>query len=154
MVTTLLFDLSRVLLLPRDKNYSGDLNPLNQHMLGKDPKYDFYLYFELNSELLDFLQSIQNKYELYMYTSGSIQNHPAMKGKLNIFRKVISAEELGISKNDKDSYIEVSKLIKKNPSEILFVDDFSKNINAAEKAGLETFHFVDNKSLIEKIDSL
>lgn len=155
MITTLLFDFSRVLLFAKDKTYKEDLNPLNKKLIEENPDYDFLKYFELNNELLNFLESAKNRFELYIFTSGSIQNNVAIKTELDrVFSNVFSAEEKGISKKEPGGYIEISRMINKEPSEILFVDDSQTNINAANEAGLNTFLYKDNASIITKINSI
>ena len=155
MITTLLFDFSRVLLFAKDKNYKEDLNPLNKKLLEENPNYDFLNYFELNQELLNFLETIKDKFELCIFTSGSIQNAKEIRPKLDkVFKNIFSAEELDLSKKESAGYTEIAKKINKTPSEILFIDDSQANIQAASEAGLNTFQYQDNESLIEKIKSI
>lgn len=155
MVTTLLFDFSRVLLFAKDKNYMEDLNPLNKKLLEENPNYDFLSYFELNQELLNFLEKIGDKFGIYMFTSGSVQNNPAVKPSLEkVFKMIISAEEIGVSKKDPSGYLEALKKINKQPSEVLFIDDSETNIKAASEAGLNTFLFKGNTELLNKLKSL
>ena len=100
MVNTLLFDFSRVILFPKDKAYIGDLNPLHAE-LRKNPGYRFLDYFELNIDLMRFLREIKSKYELYIFTSGSIQDAPEIQPEIReVFAKVYSAERIGYSKRE------------------------------------------------------
>ncbi len=154
MVTTLLFDFSRVLLFAKDKDYKDDLNPLNKKLLEQDPNYDFLSYFEINQDLLDYLETVKDKYELYMFTSGSIQNNKAVKPALEkIFKSIISAEEIEVSKKDPSGYLEALKVINKQPSEVLFIDDSEVNIKAAKEAGLNVWQYNDYLELKNKISN-
>jgi FMN phosphatase YigB (HAD superfamily) len=155
MINTLLFDFSRVLLFAKDKSYKDDLNPLNTKLLAENSNYDFMSYFELNMELLDFIETITDKFELHIFTSGLIQNNMAVKPILQrIFKSVVSAEEVGVSKKNVDGYKDVLKIINKQPNEVLFIDDSKTNIETAQVAGLEVFQFENNSELIKHINSL
>lgn len=98
MVNTLLFDFSRVILDVKDKSHTGFLNDLHRKM-SSQPDYNFFDYFKLNNELLKFLGVIKDKYPLYIFTTGSVQNVPEVRKIIDpIFRKIYSAEEMGLNK--------------------------------------------------------
>lgn len=148
MITTLLFDFSRVLLFPKDKSYRGDLNPLHDE-LSKQPDYNFLDYFELNAQLISFLKGIKDSCRLYIFTSGTIQDAPEIQPTLrDIFVKIYSAEGIGYSKKDPSSYRFIANELGIDPSEILFIDDTATNIEAA---GLETLLFVSTQETIDSI---
>ena len=154
MVNTLLFDFSRVILFPKDKAYIGDLNPLHAE-LRKNPGYRFLDYFELNTDLMRFLREIKSKYELYIFTSGSIQDAPEIQPEIReVFAKVYSAERIGYSKRDPASYKFIADDLHKRPDEILFVDDTAANIQVAKTAGLETLLFTSTQDAIAKIKQI
>lgn len=160
IIKTLLFDFSRVLLHPtdkqslpsgEDKNYSGSLNNLHRELKDNESYYLFN-YFELNDELLEFLKSLKGKFEMCIFTTDIIQNDPLIREKIDpIFKKIYSANELGISKKDPESYKFIAKDLNKKPEEIFFTDDTESNLDAAERAGLETHLYLGNKELIDLI---
>lgn len=155
MITTLLFDFSNTLLFAKDKNYSGGLNKLHKELFTANPNYNFWDFFELNDRLLSYLETKIAKYNLYIFTSGSIQNVPVVKERLSkIFKGLYSAEELNTSKKDIEAFIIISKLIKTAPREILFIDDDQQNLDAADSAGLNTMLFTSNDGVINKINEL
>lgn len=155
MINTLIFDFSRVLLFAKDKGYKEDLNPLHKKLVAENPNYAFLDYFELNKELLTYLETIKDKFELYIFTSGSIQNAKEIKGRIEqVFRGVFSAEEMGVSKKDPQAYVALTQKLSKNPNEAIFIDDSQTNIQAASRAGLNTFQYLDNQSLVKKINTL
>jgi HAD superfamily hydrolase (TIGR01509 family) len=154
MITVLLFDFSQVLLFAKDKTYQGDLNPLHSQ-LSQKPSYSFLDNFVLNTEILDFLKKLKNKYKLAIFTSGSIQNAPEIKLILDeIFENIFSAGKLGILKKDPQAYVQIVNLLKVEPEEILFIDDMKSNCDAAQKAGLKTHHYIDNQELVKFIEKL
>lgn len=145
-------DFSKVLLFPKDKNYHGSLNGLYKEIREKED-FSFFDYFEINQELLDFLKTLIEKYELSIFTSNIIQNDKALKPILEpIFKNIISAnEDIGISKKEKESYMALAKKVSANLEEILYIDDSKKNIKAASEAGLKTIQYKNNEELIKKL---
>lgn len=134
MIKTLLFDLSRTLLFPANKDYTGELNKLHSELSSK-PNYSFFENFQLDEGIMSYLKSIKDKYELYMFTSGSIQDAPEIKRRLDeVFKKIYSSEEIGLSKKDPKAYEYVAKDIGMAPDEILFIDDLETNVKAAKTA--------------------
>jgi HAD superfamily hydrolase (TIGR01509 family) len=155
MITTLLFDFSRVLIHPKDKEYLGGMNELHHDLNAKNMPYEFSDYFVLNQELLDFLKTIKDRFSIVMFTKETLQNRPEVKIKTDVvFEKTFSAKELGIEKTDPHSYLFVCKELNAQPREVLFIDDTVKNIEAAEKAGLDTMHYVSNDLVINKLKGL
>jgi HAD superfamily hydrolase (TIGR01509 family) len=155
MIKTILLDFSRVLLFPKDKEYKGGLNALHRALLEKNPNYPFKDYFELNEELFAFLERVKNRFSLYIFTTGSIQNAKEIKGRLDaFFDGIFSAEEMGVSKGDPQTYIMVARKLGKNPHQVFLIDDKQTNIQTASQAGLAVFQYTDNISLIHKINQL
>ena len=155
MITTLLFDFSRVFIHPKDQNYKGGMNELHHALNTKNEPYEFSDYFVLNEELLEFLRTIKNRISIYMFTKETLQERKEVAEKIDfIFNRIFSAKKLGLEKNDPHAYLFICKEIDKNPREIAFIDDTVTNIEAAEKAGLETIHYVSNEQTIEKIKKL
>lgn len=154
MVTTLIFDFSRVLLNVKDKKCTGFLNTLHKEM-SSNPNYEFFDYFELNEELLKFLEKIKDKYPLYIFTTGSVQNVPEVRKRIDpVFRKIYSSEELDLNKKDPQSYLFVAKDLGKSPDEILFTDDQLENVKAADTAGLTTVQFESNEQFVSELSKI
>ena len=147
----LLFDFSRVLLFPIDDNYGGSLNGLYKEKINQ-PDFQFFNYFKVNKELIEFLTSHKDTFQLYMFTSESIQNAPELEPYLKpLFIKVFSALDLNYGKKDAQAYSEIARILEINPTEITFIDDTLENIEAAKIAGLKTIHFQSNKQLIQAL---
>lgn len=154
MIKALLFDFSRTLLFPKDKTYKGNLNALHRQ-LSQTPGYDFLANFELNEEMLTFLNNIKDKYRMYMYTSESIQDTPEIKDKVDsYFDKIYSAEQIMLQKTDPESYKKLAEMIGLPVQDILFIDDLPANIAAAKLAGMEVHQYIDNKGVFDKLNSL
>ena len=153
MITTLVFDFARVLLFPEDAKYPDKLNPLYKQ-LAQGSKFSFFENFKLNQELLDFLQKQVEKYELYIFTSGTMQDAPELADALSIFKKIYSAEVMGLNKATPEAYRFLADSLQKKPDEILFVDDMLENIQAAKEVGLHTLHFQSNEQFFKDIENI
>jgi HAD superfamily hydrolase (TIGR01509 family) len=154
MITTLLFDFSRVILHTKDRNYPGSLNELHSK-LSSTKDYSFFDHYELNTELLEFLKSYKNKYTLAIYTTGSIQNVPNVRSKIDqVFSKIYTVHEIGLSKENHEAYDHIAKDLQKNHDEILFIDDQSVNVEAAQSAGLTGHIYENNQKLFEYLKKL
>ena len=92
---------------------------------------------------------------MYVFTSGTIQNHPAIRELIrSSFKRVLSAEELEVSKTDSASYVEVARRVHHRTDEVLYVDDKQSNLDSAAAAGMIGVLFSDNPATIQKIDAL
>ncbi len=147
----LLFDFSRVLLFPTDSAYSGSLNGLYKDKK-QEKSFDFFNYFSLNKDLLDYLKSNQDTFELFMFTSESIQDAPELSPYIKpLFKKIFSALDIGHAKKDPQSFREIVKNLNVEASDITFIDDSLENIQAVEQAGLKTIHYVNNEDLFKQL---
>ena len=143
MINAYVFDLSRTLLFPKDKSYKGELNKLYKELINTH-NFNFSDYFYLDEEILSYLEYLKRKCDLYIFTSGTIQNAPEIKPRLHeIFKKIYSAEEMGLSKKDMNAYMKLSEKMKVKAYEIMYVDDSEVNIKAARSAGLNAILFTD-----------
>ena len=151
MITTLLFDFARVFLFAKDKNYKGELNALHKS-LAVTPGYKFFDHFEFNEELLNITEKLKLKTDLYMFTSGVIQEVPEIQSKINnLFQEIFSAQKLGLFKNDPNAYLDIVGRIGKPQEEIIFIDDSSRNILAAQEANLQTILYTGNLQLVNEL---
>lgn len=149
MIKALLFDFAKVLLFNKDRNYHGGLNDLNNLLSKKNPDYSFLAAFELNTELLNFLEKIKTKIPVYMFTSETIQERPEVAGEIvKVFSKIYSAKKIGIAKTNPEAYKFIAKDLNLLPEEILFVDDNNTNVQAAILAGMKVVQYKDNSQIL------
>src|SRR5579862_1388840 len=137
MTKAIIFDFSRVLLFPRDKTYKGSLNELHKNYINK-PDYKVFDLFELNIELLTFLDKIMHKAKLYILTTDIIQDSPEFEKYLKPkFQKIFSASKMTLSKKESKIYHEIANSLGLNPENVLIIDDSIDNLKAAREAGME-----------------
>ncbi len=154
MIKSLIFGFSRVILFPKDKTYTGSLNGLNKELIEKyGENYDFFDYFELNTDLLDYIDSVKSDADCYIFTTDSIQDRSEVHGKLkNLFKDIFRANEMGVEKNKRGAYQIISEKIKVKPNDIFYLDDNLENVNAALDAGIEARQFIANGDVIRTIN--
>lgn len=151
MITHLIFDFFNVLIFPKEnvvKSMVG--STLSKLMREKDGVDE---HFVLNSQLLEFLEQLPDKYKLAAFTnSRSLVQLPKVQQRLKpIFDHIFLAGNLELSKSDHNSYLELAKMLDAQSSQILFVDDQLHNIEAAQQAGLNTIHFQDTSQFLRDL---
>jgi len=152
MYKALITDMSKVLLFAKNPDYTGGLNELHEELTQKGD-YDFWSYFEINQELLDFYGKINKKLPVHIFTSKYVQEYPPLKEKLEgNFSGILSAKRMGIHKSEDSTYEELAKQIGFQPEEILYVDDKQINVDAARGAGLDTIKFESNEQVMSEIE--
>lgn len=153
MIKALISDFSGVVLKPVDDSYAGGLNALNNKLSTKGD-YDFWRYFQVNENLLTFYKSINTKVDVYVFTTGHIQEHPALQSMLKgAFKEVFSSERLGLNSKDSDAYAAIVDKIGLKPEEILYIDDKPENIDQANSLGINTILYISNEQAIQGIDN-
>ncbi|GAA2424843.1 HAD family phosphatase [Actinomadura vinacea] len=69
------------------------------------------------------------------------------------FRHRLFSADLGMAKPDPRIYQELCERLGAAPSDVLFIDDRTDNVEAARRFGIETIHFTDAASLQERLGS-
>src|SRR5208283_2794800 len=131
-IIALLCDFSRTLVFPKDSGYQGDLNPLNLRLKSEVKDYHAPDYFELNHQLLEYLRASKNRFKLYIFTTGLLQEEPGIAEYTGFFDGIFCAEELGLSKADPQSYKSIARMMGFAPGQVLFLDDKRENVEAAK----------------------
>ena len=104
MIRAIISDVSYVLLFPKNKGYKGILNRFYEQ-IKEEENFSFFNHFELNTELLNFYESIKNKVDLVIYTSDFIQDDPEIRRYFeNVFSKIYSAKKMNTSKSKTEGY--------------------------------------------------
>jgi len=155
MINTILSDFSFVILFPRSKTYTGTLNGLHTKLTKQHDTYNFFDYYELNQKLLDFYKKLGSKYSINIFTTGFVQNNPAVMEIIKpIFDNICSCADYGIDKRNPEAFKFIAEKLGKKADEILFIDDMEKNIEAAKKAGLATIHYKNFAQVQKEIKKL
>lgn len=152
MIKALLFDFARVLLFQKDRSYLGTLTSFYYHMAGS-PDSTFSTYYQFNEELLEFLVTIKKTYPLYLFTTGVTYKDPEAQRVLkDLFVKMYSVGELGMSKDDPKAFEWIATDIGVKPGEILYVDDKPWYVKTAKRAGFEAIQYISNEQLFGNLE--
>ena len=110
-------------------------------------------------ERIDWLKQIKTKYKIFLFSNTNKIHYDAfMKGYTEDFGKndfneqfvkAYYSQELGLRKPFLESFNYILKEQGLDPAETLFIDDTLKNIEAAKKAGLQTFHLVSPMTVLD-----
>lgn len=110
------------------------------------------LLLDFPQERLEWLQKIRQKYNIYLFSNTNIIHYDAFIEKLKnenhctnfnqLFIKAYYSHELGLRKPYLASYLKILEEQNLEASETVFIDDTAKNIEGAQKAGLQTIHLV------------
>lgn len=147
-----LFDFSRVILHTKDSSYAGKLNDLYRAERSK-PTFQFFDFFTMDGELLEWLFKQKERVTLGLYTSEVIQNDPSIQPKLTeVFgENIYSGTDLGLSKAKSQDYLTIAAKLGMVPGNIVFVDDNLGNIRAAQDAGLQAIQFYSREQIITEL---
>jgi FMN phosphatase YigB (HAD superfamily) len=131
---------------------------ITDHQL-MDLRSDFWRYDFVDEQLVSVLMALRPKYSTYILSNAwegtrSIlcQNYYIVEG-VTVDR-IFFSYELGLAKPDPNVFITVSGLINFEFDKILFIDDFEKNISAANDLGMNTIHCKDPAFIISRLKGL
>jgi putative hydrolase of the HAD superfamily len=98
----------------------------------------------LDSHLIDFIRGLRGEFTTVLL-SNAWDNLRHLLSELweidGLFDHIFISAELELAKPDPAIYKHVIEKLGEDPSELLFIDDFSENIEAAREAGINAIHF-------------
>lgn len=108
-------------------------------------------------ESLNFLDEVRERYKIFLLSNTNnihlvsfyeiYQQKERKKSFEQYFNKAFYSFEIGLRKPDLDCYEWVLKDLQADPQKTLFIDDSIKNIEGAEKAGLQTILLTQEKRI-------
>lgn len=148
----LITDVSKVLLFPKDKTYTGSLNALYKEKVN-EPNFQFFDYYELNTELLNFYKSLKPRLQIYILTSDAIQDAQELQPFWSeVIDKIFSASQMGTHKNKPEAYEKVLAEVNLKSNEVVYIDDSEENLDASTEVGLNSILFSNNEQVMSAIN--
>jgi len=98
----------------------------------------------LDEELIKFISEQNGKYRFGMLSNAmsNIRNWLNQKHCfLHLFDVTFFSAELGMAKPDPKFYLAILNDFKVNANEVIFIDDFIENIEAAKELGINAIHY-------------
>lgn len=147
MISAFIIDFSWVLVFP----HQGQSASRAFHTSSRSWREEL----SVNEELLGFIEAQGPTSASYIFSGSS----PTMLETIRPtfvppFTDIFSSKELGLSKDNPESYLELARRINKKPEEILFTDDRSYHVEAAEEAGLHGIVFISTEQFVSQATRL
>jgi len=122
-------------------------------------KVDFWKGDFFDTTLMDSVKSLRPKFRTAILSNAWMGARELFKDVYGIIEgetvdKIITSCELGIAKPDPNIYRHTAKQMDVQLGEILFIDDFKKNIDSASKLGMKTHLFSIPEEAIELLNNL
>ncbi|MEK7122986.1 MAG: HAD-IA family hydrolase [Patescibacteria group bacterium] len=150
MIKAIVSDFSKVVLLPVNDQYTGGLNALYRDLKSQN-QLDFWRYFLLNRDLLEWYTVLSERVDLYLFTAEYIQEDPAVSNELGIFKEIFSAARLNLKKDEPQAYATIADMIGVSPEQLLYVDDKQQNCDAAKQARLFVVRYESNEQIVRDV---
>lgn len=113
----------------------------------------------LDVELIQFIKSCRSNYKTAILSNAWKNLREVLAETYNIVEgqtvdHILISAELGVAKPDPEIYKILANTLDCHYHEILFVDDFIENIQAAKSLGIQTIHYQPDLDLINEIKSM
>ena len=111
---------------------------------------------EVDQELIKFIQTCRSDYTTALLSNAWTNARDVFAEKYGLIEgktvdRILISAELGLAKPDHRIYAVLSETIQHPFQEILFIDDFIENIEAAAELGIHTIHYQPEMDLISRI---
>jgi len=108
----------------------------------------------MDAELLDFIRGLRSDYTTVLL-SNAWDDLRALLVKYwkiaDAFDHIFISAEMGLAKPDPMIYRAVEEELQKDPVEMIFVDDFIENVEAAREAGWQAVHFQSREGALAEL---
>ncbi len=109
---------------------------------------------ELDEQLLDFLRSLRGEWRTALLSNAWDDLRFALTEVWHIedaFDHLFISAEMGLAKPDPAIYAEVERRLQAEGEDLLFVDDFLRNVAAARQAGWRAIQFRDAEQTMREV---
>ncbi len=120
-------------------------------------KHDFWAGDQVDHDLCDYIRRLRARYHTGMLSNSWARDSRAMAKKFGFadcFDVFVTSAEVGVMKPDARIYQIAMQRLGVSPSESVFVDDFSENIEAARRLGMHVIHFAAPAQAREQLEEL
>jgi HAD superfamily hydrolase (TIGR01509 family) len=108
----------------------------------------------LDEVLVDFIRGLREDYTTALLSNAWDDLRPLLVDFWKIadaFEQIFISGEMGMAKPDPAIFQEVVKRLEVDPEEIIFVDDFIENVEAARAAGWNAIHFHSREQTLAEL---
>jgi epoxide hydrolase-like predicted phosphatase len=106
-------------------------------------RHDYFSGDRLDEEMVQFIRDLRPRFKTALLSNASPQLHRLLDelDVAELFDVLVVSGVVGVQKPDPDIYRLVLKRLGLHPQETIFVDDFTRNVEAAQELGMQTLHF-------------
>jgi epoxide hydrolase-like predicted phosphatase len=111
----------------------------------------------LDEELIDYIRALRPRYKTAMLSNAWDDLRDVVVNEWQIgeaFDELIISAEVGVAKPDPRIYRLTLKRLEVEPSEAIFIDDFLRNVEGAQAAGIHAIHFQDPLQARAELEAL
>jgi glucose-1-phosphatase len=123
----------------------------------EDVRRSFFAGDHLDKALVDYIRSLRPRYQTALL-SNAWDDLRSLLGKtwniLEAFDEIVISAEVGIAKPDARVYQLLIERLNIPPEQAVFVDDFVRNIEAADRIGLKTVWFRNRAQAIADLEKI
>jgi putative hydrolase of the HAD superfamily len=115
---------------------------------------DFWGGDRLDRVLVDFIQGLREDYTTVLLSNAWDDLRPLLVNVWKIaerFDHIFISAEMGLAKPDPRIYQAVTDELKKDPAELVFLDDFIENVVAARDEGWNAIHFRSREGALAEL---
>jgi epoxide hydrolase-like predicted phosphatase len=117
---------------------------------------EFFAGDVIDQTLLGFIRSLRDEYKTCLISNAfdDLREYVVREKIDDAFDHMIISAEVKVAKPDAKIYHIALNQLGVSPNEAVFVDDFTKNIEACEQLGIQGVHFKDAESAIQQVREL
>jgi putative hydrolase of the HAD superfamily len=115
---------------------------------------EFWAGDSLDKELAEFINNLREEYQTVLLSNAWDDLRPLLEEFWQIdgiFDQIFISAEMKTYKPDPDIFQIVINSLKQDPAELIFIDDFIENIDAAREAGINAVHFKDKEQALSEL---
>ena len=121
-------------------------------------KVTFWQGDQIDHKLLEYIESLKGSHITALLSNAWLGTRQYLADQFHIHEGItvdylLISSELGVAKPDKKIYKILAETLQCNFYQILFVDDFIENIEAAKELGINTIHYQPGMELIKQINT-
>jgi putative hydrolase of the HAD superfamily len=118
---------------------------------------DFWAGDQVDQQLIDKTRALRPTRKTALLSNAWPDLRHALEetwGIADAFDEIIISAEIGFAKPDPRIYRLALERLALKPEEVVFIDDFKHNIEAAEKMGLNTIHFTNALEVLSQLEDM
>jgi putative hydrolase of the HAD superfamily len=106
-------------------------------------RHDYFSGDQLDQDMVYFIQDLRPRFKTALLSNASPRLSDLLEELevVDLFDVIIISGQVGVQKPDPAIYHVTLERLGLAPQETIFVDDFARNIEAAQALGMETLHF-------------